>query len=88
VPSAGQYEVRVNFSPHENRATRAPISVVSADGKKTVAVNQKVAAPLDKGFASLGTFRFQPGKPAEVIIGDGSADGNVHADVVQLLPVK
>ncbi len=88
VPAAGQYEVRVNFSPHENRATKAPISVVSTDGKKTVMVNQRVAAPLEKGFASLGIFRFSPGKPAVVIIGDGPADGNVHADVVQLLPVK
>jgi hypothetical protein len=87
VPSAGTYEVRINFAPHENRATNTPVSIESADGKKTVPVNQKVAAP-DKGFLSLGKFTFGPGKPAAVIIGDGPADGNVHADVVQLIPAK
>jgi hypothetical protein len=87
VETPGTYEVRINFAPHENRATNAPVTVESAEGKKTIAVNQKVAAP-DKGFLSLGKFRFEPGKPAVVIIGDGPADGNVHADVVQLLPVK
>jgi hypothetical protein len=87
VPSAGTYEVRINFAPHENRATKAPVSVESAGAKKTVLVNQRVAAP-DKGFLSLGTFRFEPGKPAAVVIGDGPADGNVHADIVQLLPAK
>jgi hypothetical protein len=88
VKDAGSYEVRVNFAPHENRATNSPITVESPAGRKTVAVNQRVAAPLEKGFASLGVYRFEPGKPAVVIIGDGPANGNVHADAVQLLPVK
>ena len=85
VETAGTYDVRINFAPHENRATNTPVTVQSAEGKKTIAVNQKVAAP-DKGFLSLGKYRFEPGKPAVVTIGDGPADGNVHADVVQLLP--
>lgn len=88
IKDAGDYEVRVNFAPHENRATKAPISVESPAGKKTVTVNQRVDAPLEKGFASLGVYRFEPGKPAVVIIGDGAADGNVHADAVQLVPAK
>ena len=40
------------------------------------------------GFVSLGVFRFEPGKPAVVTIGGEPADGNVHADAVQLLPQK
>lgn len=88
IAEAGEYEVRMNYGPHENRATNAPVSIESAAGKKTVTVNERVPAPLEKGFISLGKFRFEPGKPAVVIIGDGTADGNVHADVVQLLPVK
>lgn len=87
VTTAGTYEVRMNFAPHENRATDAPVSVESADGKKTISVNQKVEAP-EKGFLSLGKFRFEPGKPATVIVGDGPANGNVHADVVQLVPAE
>jgi hypothetical protein len=88
IPAAGEYEVRMNYAPHENRATNAPVTIESATGKKTVTVNERVPAPLPKGFISLGQYRFEPGQPAAVIVGDGPADGNVHADVVQLLPVK
>jgi len=88
IAEAGEYEVRMNYGEHENRATNAPVSIESAVGKKTATVNQRTASPLPKGFISLGKYRFEPGKPAVVIIGDGPADGNVHADVVQLLPVK
>ena len=87
VPQPGIYEVRINHAPHENRATNTPVTVESAEGKKTIAVNQRIAAP-DKGFISLGKFRFEPSKPAVVLIGDGPADGNIHADAVQLAPVK
>ncbi len=87
VPQPGIYEVRINHAPHENRATNTPVTVESAEGKKTIAVNQRIAAP-DKGFVSLGKFRFEPSKPAAVLIGDGPADGNIHADAVQLAPAK
>ena len=88
VAAAGLYEVRMNFGPHENRATDVPVTIESAGGKKTVRVNERVAPPIEKGFISLGEFRFEPGGPAAVIVGDGPANGNVHADTVQLLPVK
>jgi hypothetical protein len=87
IKDSGTYEVRVAHQPHENRATNAPVTVESADGKKTTAVNQRVA-PTDKGFVSLGQFKFEAGKPAVVIVGDGPADGHVHAGAVQLVPVK
>ena len=87
VKQPGLYEVRIGYAPHENRATNTPVTVESAEGKKTIAVNQRIAAP-DKGFISLGKFRFEPSKPAVVLIGDGPADGNIHADAVQLAPVK
>src|SRR5205823_4333424 len=86
VELAGLYEVRLNYVQHENRATDVPVTIESADGRKTVKVNERVAPPLEKGFTSLGTHRFEPGKPAVVIVGDGPANGNVHADVVQLIP--
>jgi hypothetical protein len=43
---------------------------------------------LEKGFVSLGIFQFAPNKPAAVTVSTAGADGNVHADAVQLLPVK
>ncbi len=87
ISTPGRFEVRINYGPHENRATNASVSIESADGKKVATINQRVAPSLPQGFVSLGTFRFAPGKPAVVTIGGALADGNIHADVVQLLPV-
>ena len=87
IEKAGRYEVRLSYGMHENRATNAPVSIESADGTKAARVNERVAPPLPLGFVSLGAFRFEPGKPAAVTISTNGADGMVHADAVQLLPV-
>ena len=87
IPKAGRYEVRLSYGAHENRATNAAVSIESAEGRSAVTVNQRVAPPLPQGFLSLGMFRFEPGRPATVIIGGATADGNVHADAVQLIPI-
>ena len=88
IEKAGTYEVRLSYSPHENRATNAPVTVESAEGVKKLKVNERIPAPIEKGFVSLGKFRFAPGAPAAVTVGDGAADGNVAIDVVQLLPAE
>ena len=88
IAAPGRYEVRVSYGTHENRATNAAVKIESADGVKTATVNQKVPPALPKGFVSLGTFQFAPGKPAAVTIGAAGADGTVHADAVQLVPVQ
>jgi hypothetical protein len=88
VKQSGSYEVRIFFQPHENRAKTAPVSVLSADGEKTVTVNQTKAAPLPQGAYSLGTFKFTAGEEAAVIFRTGGAGGNVHLDAVQVLPAK
>jgi hypothetical protein len=87
IPKAGRYEVRVSYGMHENRASKAPVTVESADGSMKLMVNEKVPPPLPQGFVSLGTFAFAPGKPAAVAFTTAGADGNVHIDVVQLLPL-
>ncbi|HBJ83844.1 MAG TPA: NADH-dependent oxidoreductase, partial [Verrucomicrobiales bacterium] len=88
VKQTGSYEVRIFFQPHENRAKTAPVSVLSADGEKTVTVNQTKAAPLPQGAYSLGTFKFTAGEEAAVIFRTAGAGGNVHLDAVQVLPAK
>lgn len=62
------------------------MTIEGADGAKTVTINQRLAPPLPQSFISLGAFAFAPGKPAVVTIGGAAADGNVHADAVQLVP--
>jgi hypothetical protein len=88
IPKAGTYEVRMNYGEHENRASNAPVRIESADGTKQLTVNERTKSPLPQGFVSLGKFHFEPDKPAAVVIGDGPADGNVHIDAVQLLPLE
>lgn len=88
VPQAGSYEVRVAYSPHENRATDVPVTVVSADGEKTTKINQQLKPALEHGFVSLGTYKFDPAKPGAVVISAKTSQGNVAIDAVQVLPVK
>ena len=88
VKQTGNYEVRIFFQPHENRAKAAPVSVLSADGEKTMTVNQTKSAPLPMGAYSLGTFKFSAGEESAVIFRTTNAGGNVHLDAVQILPAK
>lgn len=85
VPVTGEYEVRSAHQPHENRSSKTLFTIYSASGQKTVRVNQKIAAPLPNGFVSLGVFNFEAGKPYAVEISTDGADGNVHADAIQIL---
>ena len=88
VPKDGRYEVRFATSPHENRASNTAIVVRSAEGETRAAVNQKKPATVEKHWVSLGVFRFAAAKPGAVVVDAGKADGNVHIDAVQLLPVE
>ena len=87
VPEDGEYEVRISHQAHENRSSKTPVTVVSADGEKTQAVNQRIAPPLANGFYGLGVFRFEAGKPGAVVVSNEGIDGNAHIDAVQILPL-
>ncbi|HWB00285.1 MAG TPA: FAD-dependent oxidoreductase [Pirellulales bacterium] len=88
VPTDGMYEVRVAYSALTNRASNVPVTVTSADGEKTVLVDQRKAAPIDKLFYPVGTFRFAAARPAVITITNHDTDGFVIVDAVQLLPTK
>jgi hypothetical protein len=89
VPKAGRYEVRLSWSPHENRSTKTPVTIMGTEEKPaTIHVNQRVAAELPLGFHSLGKFTFDPERPAAVVLEAKGADGFVHADCVQVLAVE
>jgi hypothetical protein len=88
VKESGSYEVRAYWQPHENRAKAAPIAILSADGEKTVTVDQSKPATGKHGAQSLGTFKFNAGEEASVTFRTEGAKGNVHLDAVQVVPVK
>ena len=88
VKQTGSYEVRIYFQPHENRAKTAPVTLLTADGEKTITVDQTKAPKDPQGAYSLGTFKFNAGEEAAVIFRTANAGGNVHLDAVQILPAK
>ncbi len=86
VPEAGVYDIRLNWSPHENRSSSTTVRVVSGgETIREVVVNQREAPLLRQGFHSLGRQEFAEGDAVSVQILGRGADGNVHADAVQLL---
>lgn len=88
VRESGNYEVRIYWQPHANRAKTAPVTVLSADGEKKFTIDQSKKADLPKGAHSLGTFKFTAGEEAAVIFRTEGSGGNVHLDCVQVLPGK
>jgi len=88
IPDAGRYEIRVSWLPHENRAKKARV-VWTVNGKaQETTVNMTEAAPLENGFYSLGTVTVKAGAKGSVELFTKDAGGNVHADAVQIVPVK
>jgi hypothetical protein len=88
IPADGKYEVRFAYVPNGNRATNVPVTVESADGSKTVKVNEKLTPPIDGLFISLGTYQFTAARGAAVVVSNEGTDGYVIIDAVQLLPSK
>lgn len=83
IPKPGKYDVRIAYTVNPNRATNVPVTITSADGEKTVKLDQK--KETKDGFRSLGVFRFDAGVPAKVIISNTDTDGYVIVDAVQLV---
>ena len=87
VPQTGRYEVRFASDTHENRATNTPVVILHADGSDTVTVNQRAEPPIDHLWFRLGAYRFEAGKRYSATVDAAKADGVVHLDAVQLLPL-
>ena len=85
---AGLYEVRFAYVAGTNRSENVPVTIFSADGDKTIHVNQRQAPGIDSHFISLGQFRFELNGQGFVIIGNEDTKGHVTADAVQFIPVE
>lgn len=85
---AGDYELRMSYTPHPNRATSAPVTIAAGGQTRTAEINQRQPPPLDKRFVSLGKLHLAAGEKAIVTISNRGADGYVIADAVQLVPAE
>jgi hypothetical protein len=82
----GNYALRIAYAPGENRSTKTLVRIASADGETEVRINQK-QPPADDGlWHALGTFRFEAGGQAYVVVSNDGSDGHVIADAIQFLP--
>lgn len=86
LPETGTYEVRLAYTPGENRAAKVPVTVFSADGEKTIDVNERETPPIEGRFTSLGQYRFERGGQSFVIVANTGTKGHVVADAIQFLP--
>ena len=86
IGDAGEYEVLVSHTASSNRPAQVTIEIISADGASEKQVNQQQQPAIRRLFNSLGKFRFQPDKPAQVVV-HANASGATIIDAVQLLPV-
>lgn len=83
IKTSGKYEVRLYWLPHENRTTRAEVTLTHRGGTETIVLDQ-TKEPSGEVFTSLGTFEFLDVLPAELTI-SSKAPGNLHLDALQFL---
>ncbi len=87
IPKTGLYDVRLAICTHNNRGSKVPVTLKSKKTTITKMFDMKTERPLEQGFASLGKEFFQQGETVSITISAKAANGTVHADAVQLLPV-
>ncbi len=85
APETGEFDIRLAYQPHENRAATAPVTVQTAAAKKELTVNMKLQPPIEGGFISLGQYKLKAGENVAVTLSTSSAGGNVHADAIQVI---
>jgi hypothetical protein len=86
VTEAGRYQVRLAFTPHENRAASVPVQVFDGRRTETIQVNQRQRPDEEDGMLTLGRFELVPDREAWVEISNANTQGHVIVDAVQLLP--
>ncbi|MEM7452994.1 MAG: FAD-dependent oxidoreductase [Planctomycetota bacterium] len=86
VTEAGDYDLRINWLPHSNRARKMRVVVSSNGRSEELFVDQREAAG-DDSFRSLGVFNLKPGEDSSIIFHVAGASGIVQIDAVQLIPV-
>lgn len=86
LPKAGKYEVRLAYSPQENRASNTPVVVHHGAETTKKLIDQKSQPTIDKTWVTLGVYEF-PAGATEVEIRTEATNGHVIADAIQWLPI-
>ncbi|UCD28522.1 MAG: FAD-dependent oxidoreductase [Planctomycetota bacterium] len=86
IVRSGRYQVRLAYTPYNNRASNVPVTIRHAEGVNKVMVNMRKVPQEPDGFLTLGIYRFATKSEAYIEISNNGTDGYVIADAVQLLP--
>ena len=86
LPASGKYEVWFAYSPGTNRTEKAPVTVFSADGEKTITVNMKAVPPVEGRYVSLGQYRFEKDGQSFVLVSNEGTKGHLTPDAVAFIP--
>ncbi|MCA9062580.1 MAG: FAD-dependent oxidoreductase [Planctomycetaceae bacterium] len=87
APSTGQFEVRLAYLNHENRARNVPVILKAGDQTITTQVDMTKPAPLEHNFISIGVVAMKKGDSGTVEMNAKNVTGHLHADAIQILPV-
>ncbi len=86
VPATARYDVRLAYSPLDNRADNVRVTIFHADGEDTIYVDQTQVPPIDGRFLSLGKYRFEKDGAGYVLVSNEGTTKFVTVDALQLLP--
>ena len=87
LPKTASYQVAVAYSALNNRATNVPVTIHSADGTRTVLLNERKKGLIKDLLQPLGVYLFKAGTSGWVEISNKDTDGHVIIDAVQWLEV-
>ncbi|MEM7147684.1 MAG: DUF1553 domain-containing protein [Verrucomicrobiota bacterium] len=88
LKEAGTYNIFLSYSPGNSRSAEVPVTITHANGRSKVIVNQRLTPENDDLFHPLGKFELKAGDETFIRIStEGTEDGHVIADAVQLIPV-
>jgi len=71
-----------------HRGASVPVEVQVGGESTKVKIDMRQKPRINDGFISLGEFALAKGDKVAVILTTESAGGFVHADAVQIVPVK
>ncbi len=88
APTAGKYDVRMAYSPHETRAKKVTMMIQSGEKKTVLTIDQTVALPQGEAFRSIGSVELSMKEKTTVTVSNAGAAGFVILDAIQFLPSK
>lgn len=82
LPKDGTYDIYLYWRKNDNRATNIPVEITTADGKKSITLNQREKG----GWQKIYTGSLKAGKSSSVTLSNKGTNGHVIADTAVWSP--